>query len=258
MRISTRWPFRGLSVGDFSPTKNVVGDFRLRGLSVGDFSHEDCPSMRITHVHPSVDCPGAFRPRGQYIRTHIGTLALPVDCSGDFRPRGLSSVDNCVLMDSQRAVFGFTDAGSIKSFPAVVADHPTKCYHFPLFFRGLIEAKRTEGMNYIKPAAMIPVDTTFWGERMIRKGGSNLSDKGLNLSGSWQQGHSATYNTRRVFKSSAKDSTRRSVVIIIQRRSSGASARADLASDTCLWGEAPTEGRQSGGGACVASSQILT
>ena len=28
-----------------------------------------------------------------------------------------------------------------------------------------------------------------------RGGGSNLSDKGLNLSGSWQQGHSATYNT---------------------------------------------------------------
>uniref|UniRef100_A0A6N2KXY6 Regulator of rDNA transcription protein 15 n=1 Tax=Salix viminalis TaxID=40686 RepID=A0A6N2KXY6_SALVM len=27
---------------------------------------------------------------------------------------------------------------------------------------------------------------------------------GLNLSGSWQQGHSATYNTRRVFKSSAR------------------------------------------------------
>ena len=31
---------------------------------------------------------------------------------------------------------------------------------FPYFSRGLIEAKRTEGMNYIKPAAMIPVDTT--------------------------------------------------------------------------------------------------
>ncbi|KAL0641085.1 hypothetical protein Bca4012_102686 [Brassica carinata] len=42
----------------------------------------------------------------------------------------------------------------------------------------------------------------------FHRGGSNLSDKGLNLSGSWQQGHSATYNTRRVFKSSAKDSTR--------------------------------------------------
>ncbi|CAG7870965.1 unnamed protein product, partial [Brassica rapa] len=27
------------------------------------------------------------------------------------------------------------------------------------------------------------------------RGGSNLRDKGLNLSGSWQQGHSATYNT---------------------------------------------------------------
>ena len=29
----------------------------------------------------------------------------------------------------------------------------------------------------------------------LERGGSNLSDKGLNLSGSWQQGHSATYNT---------------------------------------------------------------
>ena len=28
-----------------------------------------------------------------------------------------------------------------------------------------------------------------------RGGGTNRSDKGLNLSGSWQQGHSATYNT---------------------------------------------------------------
>ncbi|CAN6969192.1 unnamed protein product [Brassica oleracea var. botrytis] len=33
------------------------------------------------------------------------------------------------------------------------------------------------------------VNLKYWGER------SNLSDKGLNLSGSWQQGHSATYNT---------------------------------------------------------------
>ncbi|CAG7863617.1 unnamed protein product [Brassica rapa] len=29
----------------------------------------------------------------------------------------------------------------------------------------------------------------------VNSGASNLSDKGLNLSGSWQQGHSATYNT---------------------------------------------------------------
>lgn len=27
------------------------------------------------------------------------------------------------------------------------------------------------------------------------RGGTNRSDAGLNLSGSWQQGHSATYNT---------------------------------------------------------------
>ncbi|CAG7888782.1 unnamed protein product [Brassica rapa] len=45
-------------------------------------------------------------------------------------------------------------------------------------------------------------------------GGSNLSDKGLNLSGSWQQGHSATYNTPRS-----------------ERRFH----RMDLANDTCLW-----------------------
>ena len=37
---------------------------------------------------------------------------------------------------------------------------------------------------------------TFWGGTCDLKGGGlNLSDKGLNLSGSWQQGHSATYNT---------------------------------------------------------------
>ncbi|CAN7088113.1 unnamed protein product [Brassica rapa subsp. narinosa] len=35
----------------------------------------------------------------------------------------------------------------------------------------------------------------FMGQSEILGGGSNLSDKGLNLSGSWQQGHSATYNT---------------------------------------------------------------
>ncbi|KAL0642189.1 hypothetical protein Bca4012_102564 [Brassica carinata] len=135
-------------------------------------------------------------------------------------------------------VSSFTDAGSIKSFPAVVADHPTKCYHFPLFFRGLIEAKRTEGMNYIKPAAMIPVDTTV-SSSFGKRGGSNLSDKGLNLSGSWQQGHSATTIPVGVFKSSAKILPR-SVVIIIQG-GRAALPRADLASDACLWGEAPTE-----------------
>ncbi|CAN6973090.1 unnamed protein product [Brassica rapa subsp. trilocularis] len=35
----------------------------------------------------------------------------------------------------------------------------------------------------------------FISQSEILGGGSNLSDKGLNLSGSWQQGHSATYNT---------------------------------------------------------------
>ncbi|KAL0660644.1 hypothetical protein Bca4012_097481 [Brassica carinata] len=41
------------------------------------------------------------------------------------------------------------------------------------------------------------VNLKYWGESEFQQkgGGSNLSDKGLNLSGSWQQGHSATYNT---------------------------------------------------------------
>ncbi|CAN7088882.1 unnamed protein product [Brassica rapa subsp. narinosa] len=66
-------------------------------------------------------------------------------------------------------------------------------------------------------------------------GGSNLSDKGLNLSGSWQQGHSATYNT--------SQSERRF-------------HRTDLANDTCLW-EPKLLLRDWGrdtAGACVASS----
>ncbi|CAN7088073.1 unnamed protein product, partial [Brassica rapa subsp. narinosa] len=65
-------------------------------------------------------------------------------------------------------------------------------------------------------------------------GGSNLSDKGLNLSGSWQQGHSATYNTPRS-----------------ERRFH----RTDLANDTCLW--EPKLLLRVGNravGACVASS----
>jgi hypothetical protein len=40
-------------------------------------------------------------------------------------------------------------------------------------------------------------------------GGTNPCDAGLDLSGSWQQGHSATYNAPSRFKSSAKDSARR-------------------------------------------------
>ncbi|CAG7870952.1 unnamed protein product [Brassica rapa] len=65
-------------------------------------------------------------------------------------------------------------------------------------------------------------------------GGSNLSDKGLNLSGSWQQGHSATYNTPRS-----------------ERRF----CRTDLANDTCLWEpKLLLRVGNRAAGACVASS----
>ncbi|KAJ3668724.1 hypothetical protein LUZ60_017895 [Juncus effusus] len=47
-----------------------------------------------------------------------------------------------------------------------------------------------------------PVLRSGWGrDESVRQG--------LDLSGSWQQGHSATYNARRVLKSSAKDSAHR-------------------------------------------------
>ena len=39
------------------------------------------------------------------------------------------------------------------------------------------------------------VEENDFGFRVEGGGGTNRSDKGLNLSGSWQQGHSATYNT---------------------------------------------------------------
>ncbi|CAN7022448.1 unnamed protein product [Brassica rapa subsp. trilocularis] len=44
------------------------------------------------------------------------------------------------------------------------------------------------------PCTDLDISSSFDGLDRPR-GGSNVSDKGLNLSGSWQQGHSATYNT---------------------------------------------------------------
>ncbi|CAN7055009.1 unnamed protein product, partial [Brassica oleracea var. botrytis] len=75
---------------------------------------------------------------------------------------------------------------------------------------------------------------TFWGGTCDCKGGSNLIDKGLNLSGSWQQGHSATYNTPRS-----------------ERRF----RRTNLATDTCLWEpKLLLRVGNRAAGACVASS----
>ncbi|KAF1891682.1 hypothetical protein Lal_00049254 [Lupinus albus] len=61
-------------------------------------------------------------------------------------------------------------------------------------------------------------NTDFAPARLVAHARDESKRQGLNLSGSWQQGHSATYNTRRVFKSSAKDSTRRPVGNSASRR----------------------------------------
>ncbi|CAN7092529.1 unnamed protein product [Brassica rapa subsp. narinosa] len=68
----------------------------------------------------------------------------------------------------------------------------------------------------------------FIGQSEILGGGSNLSDKGLNLSGSWQQGHSATYNTPSRFYPPLGGNYN-------SRRSEQCFHRTDLANDTCLW-----------------------
>ncbi|KAL0745789.1 hypothetical protein Bca101_101691 [Brassica carinata] len=112
MRISTRWPFRGLSVGDFSPRGLSWVILRLRGLSWVILAHEDCRRCAYQRVGPSVDCRvilahedcpsmristrwpfrglsvGDFSPRGlSWVILRLRGLSV-----GDFRPRGLSSM----------------------------------------------------------------------------------------------------------------------------------------------------------------------
>ncbi|KAK8497772.1 hypothetical protein V6N13_066185 [Hibiscus sabdariffa] len=70
-----------------------------------------------------------------------------------------------------------------------------------------------------------------------------------------KQGHSATYNTRRVFKSSAKDSTRRSVEITLQGGTHDLSDARATPTTRALGGQRPLlrVGNRATG-ACVASS----
>ena len=67
-------------------------------------------------------------------------------------------------------------------------------------------------------------------------GGTNPCDVGLDLSGSWQQGHSATYNTLSRFKSSAKDSARRPLGRELRGGTPRRVGRASLANGTGPWG----------------------
>ncbi|CAL8989198.1 unnamed protein product [Prunus brigantina] len=81
-------------------------------------------------------------------------------------------------------------------------------------------------------------------------GGTNRSDAGLNLGGSWQSKATRHLQYPVAYLSrSAKDSTRRSVEMYGYRRPSQLVRREGFTNDTCLWGpRAPTEGRQTGGG----------
>ncbi|WZY99681.1 hypothetical protein YC2023_072010 [Brassica napus] len=149
------------------------------------------------------------------VSTHISMMALPVDCSGDFGPRGLSvqytqdvrqhtqDVRACPLPHTdypwtahqyiyQHADHTYQHAGPSHGLTVMLTTHISmlvlpmdlpctdfgQLMHHDAFGRDLC----TCGLHFI-------------GQSEILGGGSNLSDKGLNLSGSWQQGHSATYNT---------------------------------------------------------------
>ena len=57
--------------------------------------------------------------------------------------------------------------------------------------RGLVFLADSDGLA----SAPAPGGRNFIFFIVWRGGGTNRSDAGLNLSGSWQQGHSATYNT---------------------------------------------------------------
>ena len=55
----------------------------------------------------------------------------------------------------------------------------------------------TKCLNFLPSVGIQPL-VNILGNKLrglVWGGGTNLSDAGLNLSGSWQQGHSATYNT---------------------------------------------------------------
>lgn len=67
-------------------------------------------------------------------------------------------------------------------------------------------------------------------------GGTNPCDAGLDLSGSWQQGHSATYNAPSRFKSSAKDSARRPLGRELRGGPPRRVGRAGWANGTGPWG----------------------
>ncbi|XXG87729.1 hypothetical protein AAC387_Pa12g0174 [Persea americana] len=61
---------------------------------------------------------------------------------------------------------------------------------FEQIIHGAQDRAPPSSRNGVEP----PVDVTSAGP-LGGGGGTNLCDMGLNLSGSWQQGHSATYNT---------------------------------------------------------------
>ncbi|WZY99391.1 hypothetical protein YC2023_071720 [Brassica napus] len=173
-------------------------------------------STHINMLALPVDCSGDFGPRGlsvqytQDVRQHTQDVrACPLahtDCPWT-DPLHISAcwpfpwtvrVLIRVLNIYQHADHTYQHAGPSRGLSVMLTIHismlalPVDCpctdfgqvMHHDAFGRDLC----TCGLHFIGQSEIL--GTCDW-----KGGGSNLSDKGLNLSGSWQQGHSATYNT---------------------------------------------------------------
>ncbi|WZY99246.1 hypothetical protein YC2023_071575 [Brassica napus] len=173
-------------------------------------------STHISLLALPVDCSGDFGPRGlsvqytQDVRQHTQDVrACPLahtDCPWT-DPLHISAcwpfpwtvrVLIRVLDIYQHADHTYQHAGPSRGLSVMLTIHisilalPVDCpctdfgqvMHHDAFGRDLC----TCGLHFIGQSEIL--GTCDW-----KGGGSNLSDKGLNLSGSWQQGHSATYNT---------------------------------------------------------------
>ncbi|KAL0744967.1 hypothetical protein Bca101_100912 [Brassica carinata] len=245
-------PSRGLSVGDFRPRGLSVGDFRPRGLSVGD-----------------------FRPRRLSAKTHISTLALPVDCPvifaheertsphagpsrglsvGDFRPRGLSVGD---FRPRGLSVGDFRPRGLSVCTHISTLTLPVDC-------PGAIRPRGLSVSTHISTLAL-PVDCpVIFATRTVHQytyqhagpsRGLSHADPSRGLSGAFttRTVHQYTYRHAGPSRGLFGDFRHEDCPPVDNCGPNGA-RRTDLANDTRLWEPAPTEGRQSGGGACVASS----
>ena len=114
----------------------------------------------------------------------------------------LASVGKCWQVCVGKCWRGRSNSNSPSPITTMVGHYPTKCLvrQHKANTKGFSRPSKTQGIpkfnleENTKCGILASPALRKKNERMER-GGTNRSDIGLNLSGSWQQGHSATYNT---------------------------------------------------------------